>query len=396
MRRKLLRLVDRSLGQLIALCIVVYDRILRPSAKRSRTDLTLEPAPKNILIIKMVGIGDTVLMLTPIQCLRRHFPDAKISALVTSLSSGIVIGQPSIDEVIVYNDLTWERGVLGFARLIRLLRNKRFDCVMDFEQHFRLTSVLAYLTGASRRIGFYYNRSLRGSLYTDSIHLDSDCNMVDSYMNLLRPLGIDSPPVDTLEGIHIGADDEAKVARWLANRGICSTDLVIGIHAGSGPRAPHKRWDKENFAEIIRRLQVNWGAKVILTGTTQERGLIQQIMSLVGDRTAYDSGGEFDTKQVAALAKRCDLFLSNDTGPMHIAAAVGTPTIGLFGPESPCRYAPVGKRNASIYKQLSCSPCVEIHKGKVRDCDNPVCMREISVEDVWTRILGYDLKGSRQ
>jgi len=398
MKRKLLRLLDRSLGPLAVSLLIAWERIRRlPSRVRPATTGVARgsrqgPVPGRILVIKIVGLGDTVLMLTPIASLRRRFPHASISVLVTPLSCGIVANQPSIDEVIVYDVLRSPGGIRGFMRLVRLLRAKHFDCIIDCEQYFQMTAVVTYLTGAPRRIGFCFNDSLRGKLYTDAVSIDPQCHMVDSYMRLLEPLGIDSGRIEALEQVHIDSQDRVKVGAWLAGRGIGNGDIVVGIHAGSGSRAPYKRWDEESFAEIVGRLGRRLGAQVILTGTVSERQMIDRIMSLSGNRTAHNSGGEFETKQAAVLIERCDLFISNDTGPMHIAAAVGTPTIGLFGPESPSRYAPVGKRNVALYKRTRCSPCVEIYRGKVRDCDDPICMRDISVEDVWTEILRYDLK----
>jgi ADP-heptose:LPS heptosyltransferase len=391
MRRELLRFIDKSLGWPIAGLMVAYDRAFRTLIVRNPAGTGALQAPKNILVIKMVGLGDTVLMLTPVSHLRRQFPEARITALVTPLSSGVVAGQPSIDEVILFDALSLRKSFPGFLGLVRRLRSRRFDCVIDFEQHFLMTSVLSYLTGSARRIGFHYDNGLRGKLFTDSVALDPGCHMVDAYMDLLEPLGIAQGRIATLSSIHIPAEDEAKVASWLAAHGISSGDLLVGIHAGSGPRSPHRRWDKQNFAEIILRMRETFGARTVLTGTVQERGLIDEIVSLVGDTAALNGSGEFEAKQVAALAKRCRLFISNDTGAMHIAAAVGTPTIGLFGPQAPCRYAPVGSRNAVVYKRQPCSPCIEIHKGEVRDCGTPVCMQRISIEDVWTEILRYDL-----
>jgi ADP-heptose:LPS heptosyltransferase len=90
--------------------------------------------------------------------------------------------------------------------------------------------------------------------------------------------------------------------------------------------------------------------------------------------------------------RRCDLFVSNDTGPLHMAAAMGTPTIGLFGPNSPTRYAPVGSHNTSIFKDVHCSPCIQIHRGRIDDCRDGICVKQITVDEVWDAVLEYDLR----
>lgn len=390
--RKLLRHVDRSLGRIAALILGTYESTAGHLRRRQTGRPPDEAAPKNILAIKMVGIGDTVLMLTPLRRLREHFPDTRISALVTPLSSGVIAGQPLVDEVIVYDVFGKHKGIIGLIRLIRALRSMRFDSVLDFEQYFQATAVLSYLSAAGRRIGFYYDDEPRKRLYTDPVFLDPDRHMVDSYVRLLEPLGIEAQPVEKLEGIFIDASDEQEVATWLRAHEITEDDLLVGIHAGSGPRAPYKRWDRGRFAEIVRRLRDEHGAVVVLTGDSGEQNLNEEIIRLAGDRPVLNTAGRFSIKQTAALIRRCDLFVSNDTGPMHIAAAVGTPTIGIFGPELPVRYGPVGPKNAAVHKKLDCTPCVHIYRGKVYDCDDPVCMRQIRVEDVWDEIQRCDLK----
>ena len=120
--------------------------------------------------------------------------------------------------------------------------------------------------------------------------------------------------------------------------------------------------------------------------------MVDEILKRAGAGGGLSAAGCLSIKQTAALMGMCDLFISNDTGPMHIAAAVGAPTIGLFGPNTPQRYAPVGVNTTSIFKQVECSPCVHIHEGKAGTCDRGICMEAISVEEVWEAIRSYDLR----
>jgi heptosyltransferase-2 len=390
--RKFLRLVDKGLGPTAIRVLVAYDR-LRPGPARAAGRGAAPPSA--VLVIKLVGLGDTVLMLTPLKRLRERFPRARIAALVTPLSAEVMAGQPLVDEVIVFDALGLRGNPFGAASLLRALRRRRFDCVIDFEQHFQLSAVLAYLTGAPRRIGFSWNRSLRGRMFTDPVCPAADEHMVESFLRLLVPLGLTPKPVEALEQITTSPEDQAKVSQWLTRHGIGNGDLVVAVHAGSGPRAPHRRWDKAKFAEIARRLGTDTGAKVVMTGTDRERPLVREIVSLAATPNAYDASGEFTVKQVAELARRCDLVVSNDTGTMHVAAAMGTPTVGVFGPESPTRYGPFGGRNRSVFKHLACSPCIEIHRGRHRRCADPRCIAEIGVEDVWAAIATYGLGDSR-
>jgi ADP-heptose:LPS heptosyltransferase len=383
MRRRVLRIFDKTAGPAIILGLVAFARLARLFGG-SRT-AAVDKRPRAFLAIKMVGLGDTVLMLTPLRALRKRFPGATICVLATPLSSGILATQ-GLDEVVVYDALSPLKAILGFGRLVRLLRSRKFDCVIDFEQHFLLSAVMSFLAGAPMRIGFHFQRGLRRLMFTHPVVLDPEQHMVDSFMSLLGPLGLTALPVETLEGIETSPEIEARVASWLRARGIAGDDLLVGVHPGSGPRALSRRWGAGCFAEIITRLRNTLGAKVVLTGTARESALIEEIVTLAGSKGVSSSAGVFVPQEIAALAKHCSLFISNDTGVMHIAAATGTPTIGLFGPQTPRRYAPVGPRNAHIYKPMPCSPCVEIHRGEIRSCDDAACIRSIGVEDVWTEV----------
>jgi heptosyltransferase-2 len=384
-----MRNADRSLGRVATLALVLLDRLSRPFHGDSGRVSPREP--RRILVIKLVGLGDTVLMLTPLRKLRDAFPGAEVHALVTPLSTGILEGQPQLDSLIVHDVLARDRGPAGFVRLLRRLKGHDFDCVIDFEQHFQMTAIISYLTRAPMRIGLHYTGNPRRHLLTDPVFLDPDRHMVDTYMELLRPLGLPVEPTKALEPIYVDDADDREVERWLdRHRGHPRAPLV-GIHPGSGIRATARRWPKDRFAEIVKRISTEFGADVILTGSESEAGLVDEILR-ISATPAHSGAGRFTIKETAALMRKCDLFISNDTGPMHMAAAMGTATIGLFGPNVPSRYAPVGRGAVGIYKGSDCSPCIQIHEGRAGECDRGTCMEAIGVEDVWQAVLDQGLR----
>jgi lipopolysaccharide heptosyltransferase II len=384
-----MRQADRWLGRVVTVVLVLFDLLAR---RFRRPGSAGRHEPGRILVIKLVGLGDTVLMLTPLRKLRDAFPEARICALVTPLSTGILEGQPQIDELIVHDVLGEDRGFAGFIGLVKRLRRYHFDCVIDFEQHFQMTGIISYLTGARRRLGLYYPGNPRSRLLTDPVFLDPDIHMVDTYMGLLAPLGLPIEPVRTLERIFVDAADQREVEQWLCEHRRFPDAPLVGIHPGSGVRATARRWPKARFAEIVRRISEEYGADIVLTGGESEVNLVDEILEAARAEGAQGTAGRFNIKQTAALMAKCALFISNDTGPMHMAAAMGTPTVGLFGPNVPCRYGPVGQGSGGIYKGADCSPCIQIHKGRVEECDRAICMEAISVEEVWKAILRHDLR----
>ncbi len=388
--RKLFRNLDKSLGKVATSSVAAFDAVRRLVSPRQHSG---PGKVGSILAVKLVGLGDTVLMLTALNTLRESMPQARISVLVTPLSCGIIEGQPQVDQVIVYDVLGKDKGIKGLVRLVKRLKQLNPDCIIDFEQYFQATALLSYLVGSPMRIGLYYHGNPRKFLLTHPIFFDPEVHMVVSYLRLLEPLGIKFQAPSGLTPIAIAAEDRMHVDTWLDSLGLDFQPLV-GIHTGSGVRAPAKRWAAEKFADLIRHL-TRKGLAVVLTGSAAEFEHCKEIARRAGETHVYNAAGMFTIKQTAHLISRCALFISNDTGPMHISAAMATPTIGLFGPESPRRYSPFGQHNQIVYKGAPCSPCVEIYRGYAPNCKHPVCMENIQVKDVWEAITQYHLENRR-
>jgi heptosyltransferase-2 len=273
------------------------------------------------------------------------------------------------------------KGVLGLLKVINELRKRKFDLVIDYEQNHRLVTLISYFSGAKRRIGFYNATIKRGYLLTDKVMLKGSRHMIDNFDDLLVPLGIYAK-TDRLERIWEPLESLDYCKKWLQERGVSEGDLLIGIHAGSGERVSSRRWSKEKFAELADRLIQKFAAKIIFTGSPDELALINDVVKLMKS-SAIIAAGHTSVTQLVSLIGLLDMFISNDTGPMHISAAMEIQTIGLFGPETPQVYAPFGSRNISIYMKIKCSPCIIIHKGQSQNCKNPDCIELISVADVW-------------
>lgn len=345
---------------------------------------------RKVLLIKLVGRGDTVLMLPTARALREHLPRARLSILLTPLSTGAFTAGVDVDEIIVYDVLGKDAGVGGFIRLVRDLRKRRFDLVIDYEQHIKLVTLVSYLAGAHERVGFVWGDSRRGLLLSRWVPLNERAHMAEGFADLVRVLGV---PCDVrrLVEVHVPGEDQAFVDRWLLSRAIAADDLMVAIHAGSGGSALGRRWPAERFAQLADRICRRYGARVLLTGTQDEMGLMQGVTESMVEEPVV-AAGEFSFRQMAALLKRCGLAISNDTGLVHVAAAMGTPVVALFGPNLPLRYRPIGEGHAVIYKGVECSPCINVHQGRTGTCDTPVCMRSISLEEVW-RVVQERLDG---
>ncbi|MGP8330641.1 MAG: glycosyltransferase family 9 protein, partial [Methanosarcinaceae archaeon] len=269
-----------------------------------------------------------------------------------------------------------KKGTWAFAksllRIVKELRKIGYDIVIDFEQFLRLSAIICLLTRGKERIGFATSHQCRNIAYAHTSYYSPFIHTFNNFIQLLSFLGIHCEP-DTLEEIHVSRKDKAVVAEILHHVGISNTDLVVGIHTGSGGTGVSRRWGDDKFGYIIRRLITQYDAKIILTGTKEEKPFIDSIIDNTDSRNnVFNFAGMVTLGQLPFLIKNCRAFLTNDTGPMHIAAAMNVPTVALFGPNTPFRYGPVGNGHVVIYKKLECSPCIIAYEGKVPYCKDTI------------------------
>jgi heptosyltransferase-2 len=178
----------------------------------------------------------------------------------------------------------------------------------------------------------------------------------------------------------------ADIRRWWIAHGMHDGTRPVALHLGSGSSAVARRWPVSRFIRLADQVSAaGWADTFVLTGRRGEAALAREFTSQSSHR-ALDAMGLPSLQHTAEILRRCALVVSNDTGVMHLAAAMGTPTVGLFGPNSPARYAPVGPRTAAVYGgKTSCSPCIHIHRGDVPECSHPVkgqCLLDVDIAHV--------------
>lgn len=345
---------------------------------------------KKILIIKLCCIGDILFTTPSIRALRKGFPEAHLAYLVGSWSKEIIEDNPNLDEIIVYDSpqhssIRW-RSYIRTLKCLQKLRRGKFDLVVIFHRT-PFSSFFAFLAGIPYRIGFDY--AGRGRFLTQRVLFDSGKHEVDRYLDVVYSLGIKSAGKAT----EMKVMPEEKSYAWniLRDNGVKAEDEVIGVLAGGGknPGASMltKRWSPQKFSQLADRMIEKYKVKIVFIGGSGDEDVVKEVMSGMRNNS-INLVGRTNFKQLAAVLKRCELFIGGDSGPLHIAAAVGTPTIGIFGPSDPKLVAPRGKNHLTIWKNVSCSPCYrpdtvlsekdfsKCHEGTLR------CMEKITVEDI--------------
>ncbi len=305
-----------------------------------------------ILLITLSNLGDAVLSLPVAETLRKNFNTAKLDVAVGPNASEVFIRDPRINKVYIYRKDSTLREKIKF---IRLLRNEKYDLVVDLRN-----TIIPFLIHPRYQAPGPFSRFPKQNLYKKEEHLWK-----------LRPLGL---KVSGEFDIYISKEDEEIINKKLCNCGIKPTDILIGIAPGS--KSLIKRWKKEGFMEVCRRLTLEDNVQIILIGNENDKPIAKDIRDSI-QNNIIDWTGSTTFGELVSLIKRLKLLISNDSAPMHISVAVGTPVVAIFGPTDPKEYGPRGEQDIIIRKDLKCSPC------KKAVCKyNLECMKGISPDEV--------------
>lgn len=336
-----------------------------------------------ILIVKTSAIGDVSHTLPALHALRAHYPDAHITWLVEEAAADIVIGHTALDRVLVSKRKRWIKSLRGpgtlnalreMVRFVQELRDTEYDLIIDF-QNLLKSGILVALARAKRKIGFG-----RGMAHSEYSYLflneripavDMNHHAVFRELMLLEALGIGCREIRF--DVPINDANRKEIKEVLAQSGIHKNKPIIAINPGAKWKT--KLWDNRKFGELADLLIEQHQAQVILTGSSDDLRMVGDIIS--GMRhSPLSLAGKTTLKTLAAFYEIADALISTDTGPMHLAAAVGTPVVALFGPTAPWRTGPFGTTHRMIRTQAACSPCFK------RQCDTMGCMKAIDVHQV--------------
>ncbi len=334
---------------------------------------------EKFLVVRTDRIGDVILSTPVFEAIKSKFPESRLCAMVSSYAADVVKNNPHVDDVIIDDHERKGGGLRDFVRLVRRTGREEFDVAILLRPTFRLALMLL-LAGVKYRIGtgfrFYqmlFNRKVYEHRKVNLRH-EADYNL-----DLLRPLGIASQK--TSPKVYLSAREEKFAERLFDQLRIAPDDTVVLIHPGSGDSSlnlPAKR-----FAQAADRLVDGLGAKIIITGTEKERELVSSIKGGM-EHDAFDLVGRTDLRQLAAVLKRCDVVVSNSTGPMHLAVAVGTPTVAVFCPifaAGPIRWGPYGEGHEVILPPVPI--CLEC---KPQICPHYDCMEKIGADQIVSKV----------
>ncbi len=369
----LFKKIDKIIGTPFCFLLGVLDKLFF-----KKDNISLKP--KRILVIKLIAIGDLVVALPTLRALKKSFPESYIAILVTPRVREVVEGCPYLDKIIYYDILGKDKGIKGLFKLIWLLRKLKFDVVIELEQYYRITTLISYLAGIQNRIGFDLPGQGRRWLFTIRVPYPINKHEVEAFLEMVKIIGADTSEKELVE-IWVSDKDKEYINKFLDEAGVLKKDFLVGIHPGTGPSAVSRRWPPEKFGKLADWLVKKYKAKVLFTGDFLELKLINECIKSMTVKPII-AAGRTNLKQFAEITKRCKLFIVADTGPLHIAVAMKSKVIGLYGPNTPSKWGPYGSGHLTIYKTLDCSPCTKLYLGQVSRCKDPICMENIQVDDV--------------
>lgn len=348
---------------------------MKPLEVRGEKKLPAEGLEK-ILIRGTNWIGDVVMTLPAVAAIKKTWPQARIAVLAKPWVAEVYRLSPDVDEIVPFTQPGNHSGVMGKWRLTRELRRYRFDGAILLQNAIE-AAILALLAGIPIRAG--YNSDVRGPLLTHSVRRTREIrrgHQIDYYLEMVRALGC--APAGRNVRLRPGKDYTETAARLLGTFGITEAAgrPLIGIAPGAA-YGPAKKWFPERFAAVADRLIDDTGAQGLLFGSGGDRTSTDAVAKNAR-HPLIDIAGKTDLKEAIALMARCDLFISNDSGLMHVAGALGIPTLAIFGSTNPAATSPVGDRSVVIHHPVACGPCLK-----------PVCptdfrcMERIGVDEVY-------------
>ena len=328
-----------------------------------------------ILIAQTSFLGDVVLSTPVCAAVRRLYPDAHIAMLVRRDTAGVLDGHPHIDTVLIDDKRGGDRG-LGSWQVVQRLRRQRFDLVLALHKSFRTAWMLA-AAGIPRRIGF--RQSAGWFLYHRRVRRDPTRHDVERNLQILAGLDVDPDTMRSRPFVACQPEAVARLHAALEARGVAAGTRLIGIAPGSAWAT--KRWTVEGYAALVDVLRQRHDATPLLLGAPADAEYAAAIVA-AASTTAVNLVGQTDLATLIAAIDQCDVLVTNDSAPMHIAVARDTPVVAIFGPTTPAQgYGPYTDRAVVIERPLACRPCGR-HGAAVCPIGTHACMREIPVDEV--------------
>jgi lipopolysaccharide heptosyltransferase II len=306
-----------------------------------------------ILIIGLSCVGDNLLLTPAIKKIRETYKKAEIDIVIGPRAVEFAIENPWFSNYIVYDKKK------SFLKFIKKLREKRYDLTVDFRNSF-----IPFFIRSKYKLTFFKKEFFSEKFYTHES---------ERIMSFIEPF---FGKGENKLYFPYSANYKEKIKELFDKIGIKLSDIIVVLNPGG--KFEGKRWEKEKYVLLVKELIKIYRTKIIITGSKDEKKLTQEIKEMIDRKEIFDFGGKTNLRELAAIYQLSDLVISNDTGSMHLACAVGAPVVAIFGPSNPYRYGPLSEKSFVVHSNIDCFPCKKESRCRI----NFECMKRISVEDV--------------
>ncbi len=330
------------------------------------------PNINKILVIRVDGIGDLLNSTPAIALLRESYPSAEITVLARPLNAPVLAGNPDVDRILIFDRKGKHRGIRAQLQFYRQLRRERFQLVVAM-QTAMWSHLVAFLCGATYRLGRYQKRFRSTLTHTwRGQYRKGETHEVDRNLELVRLICKGEGKRKLV--FHLSSDEIAAAKAHLTSWGLTPDTFLIGIHPGGS--SFDKRWPEKRYAELADRLSHQYNAAILLLRGPEEAELVRNIQAAMEARAI--SHAPESIRELGALLSCCDLVVCNDSGPMHLTAALDVPMVAIFGPTDHVAWHPLSENASIVRRDMPCWPC-SAHKCKI----GWECTKKLPIEPVW-------------
>ena len=384
-----IKIIDPLLGRWIIIPLLVLRRIFYPLRKNISSDkLNL----RKVLILKFWGMGTILQSLSAIEALKKKYPDSKITILTLHQNKDLCKMIPLIDEILCIKLKGMTSLLLQTIGMLIKVRSRQFDVLIDLEFFSYYTAIFTILSGIQFSIGFATPNILRNPAYLKKVSFDHSRHISAIFMKAMEYIigkqnnNVTMPPSWCLQS---QKDSEDKIKELLERSHMRRKDLLLVMNINASALSFERRWPKNNYLILAQRLLENFKkVRIVLIGNHSEEEYTSSFLEELKNHTTIEGKvlnlcGRISMSELNALFQRADLFIGNDSGPLHLASFMDVPTVSFFGPETPLLYGPVGDKHYIFYEALPCSPCLNVYNYKSTFCEDNKCMKDIDADKVY-------------
>jgi len=384
MRVEFMKAVDRWAGGLGCIVLDLFDRPRRFFFRNPAVPAEV----KTILVTKYLGMGSIVLATPMVAALRRRFPGARLVFLTFEENREIAEILRVFDEVLTINSKRLLPMAWDTLRALMRLWKLGVDVVCDLEFFTRYSTMVAYLSGAPIRVGYWSRIAWRGNILTHPVYYNGMRHITRVFLAQAEVLGAsvdEDPEATALPRLEPDAEASRLLAERIRAAGLDPDLPYMMVNPNASELCLERRWMSDRFAQVVDALlKENEGLQALFVGARNERSYTGEVLARCRDTArAANLAGELSIRSLLEALGAAKLFLTVDSGPLHLAALTDTPTVALFGPETPSLYGSLGSRVRTFYAGVYCSPCLNVYNTKTAPCNgNNICMQAIGASDV--------------